>query len=478
MKRPRLFLTNIGKRQYEFSLITPPLGIMYLAAYIRSRFDADIMLVNQKVAGYSNDQLISKAIEFKADIIGLSVLTPTAHNLPYLTRILKKMMPRALVIIGGPHVSAFEARSLENNMADIAVPREGELALEQIVRAYLEGDSNAFEAIPGIFRRCPDGQVITNPGSIPFIKDIDSLPPPAYDLIDLKPYWKTQSMPPLPHRRYASLFSSRGCPYHCIYCHRVFGDAFRSHSAERIADEMAWLQKKFNVRDFEFLDDIFNLNKKRIRRLSEQISKKQIKTKLVFPNGVRTDILDKEDIDLLFRMGMYFASFALESGSPRIQKQIGKNLNIDKYIENVNYAASLGVVCNGFAMMGFPTETEEDLRMTIDVTCGSRLHTVSFFTTTPFPNTEMYRLAQEKFPERLQGLVYNDMEYAGLAVNLSDVPDRVLFAYQRQANRRFFLNPNRLARLIKDYPQPYKLPLYLPVFARRALKGLYRHRPE
>jgi radical SAM superfamily enzyme YgiQ (UPF0313 family) len=127
-------------------------------------------------------------------------------------------------------------------------------------------------------------------------------------------------------------------------------------------------------------------------------------------------------------------------------------------------------------MMGFPTETEEDLEMTIDVTCRSRLHTVSYFTTTPFPNTEMYRLAEKKFPDRLQRINYDDMEYAGLAVNLSDVPDHVLFAYQRRANRRFFLNPSRLARLFKDYPQPYKLPLYLPTFARRALKGIYRPR--
>ena len=167
---------------------------------------------------------------------------------------------------------------------------------------------------------------------------------------------------------------------------------------------------------------------------------------------------------------------ALESGSPRIQKVIGKNLDIDKYVENVNYAASRGVVANGFAMMGFPTETEEDLQKTIDITCRSKLHTVSYFTTTPFPNTEMYRLAQERFPERLRQINYNDMEYAGLAVNLSDVPDDLLFAYQRRANRRFFLNPNRLGRLIRDYPRPYKLPLYLPVFARRAMKGIVRPR--
>lgn len=474
MKRFRLFLVNVGKRQLEFPLVTPPLGIMYLAAYIRSTFDVDILLLNQKTDNCSNDQIIYKAVEFQADVIGLSVLTPTAHNLPYLTRNLKKMLPNALIVIGGPHVSAYGYRSLENNSADIAVPREGEQALAQVIQAHFEDDS--FANVPGIYRRDTDGNIITNPGVIPFIKDIDALPPPAYDLIDLKPYWKIQSMPPLPTRRYASLFSSRGCPYHCIYCHRIFGETFRHHSAERIADEMAWLQKRYNIRDFEFLDDIFNLNKKRMVRLSELIHRRGLKTKLVFPNGVRTDILTREEIALLVDTGMYFASFALESGSPRIQKLIGKNLDIDRYVENVSYAASLGVVANGFAMMGFPTETEEDLQKTIDVTCRSKLHTISYFTTTPFPNTEMFRMAKEKFPERLNRLTYDDMEFAGLTFNLSDVPDDVLFAYQRQANRRFFLNPYRLARLMKNYPQPYKLPLYLPIFAKRALKGVYRFR--
>ncbi|MFP4445425.1 MAG: B12-binding domain-containing radical SAM protein [Desulfosudaceae bacterium] len=473
MKPFRMFLANVGKRQAEFPLVTPPLGIMSLAAHIRSRFDASIRLVNQKVENFSNEQLIRLAVDFEADVIGLSATTPTAHNLAHLTRQLRTMLPGALIIIGGAHVSAFGADALQNNSADAAVSGEGEVALEKIIQAHFEG--NSLADVPGLHRRTADGDIVTNPGSIPFIENIDDLPPPAYDLIDLAAYWKRQSMPPIPHRRYASLFSSRGCPYQCIYCHRIFGNRFRYHSAERIADEMAWLQKHYRIADFEFLDDIFNLNRQRIFELADLVHAKNIKTKLVFPNGVRTDIFTAEELDALVDMGMYFASFALESGSPRIQKLIGKNLDIDKFLENVRYAVSRGVLANGFAMMGFPTETEHDLQQTIDVSCGSDLHTISYFTTTPFPNTEMYRLAREKFPEKLQNINYADMEYAGLTVNLSEVPDETLFYYQRKANRQFFLNPRRLTRMLLAYPQPYKLPLYLPIFLKRAGKGLYRH---
>ncbi|MDY6823078.1 MAG: radical SAM protein [Thermodesulfobacteriota bacterium] len=473
MKPFRLFLANVGKRQVEFPLVTPPMGIMSLAAYIRSRYNADIRLLNQKVPNCPNSRVVAMAREFKADVVGLSATSPTAHNLPEITHGIKAAMPGTLIVLGGAHVSSVGGDAMANTEADAAVAGEGEIALEQILRARFEGDTLAD--VPGIFRRTQDGRIVQNPGRIPFIKDIDTLPPPAYDLIDLPPYWKLQSMPPLPRRRYASLFSSRGCPYKCIYCHRIFGSKFRYHSAERIADEMQYLQKTYGVNDIEFLDDIFNLNKKRIFALSEHMQARNIHTKLAFPNGVRTDIFTKEELKTLVDMGMYFASFALESGSPRIQQLIGKKLNIDRFLENVRYAVSLGVFANGFAMMGFPTETETDLQRTIDVACQSRLHTISFFTTTPFPNTPMHTMAQQKYPERVSAIPFDDMEYAGLTVNLSDVPDHVLFAYQRKANRRFFLKPGRMARLIRDFPKPHLLPLYLPVFIRRASKGLVRH---
>jgi anaerobic magnesium-protoporphyrin IX monomethyl ester cyclase len=154
-----------------------------------------------------------------------------------------------------------------------------------------------------------------------------------------------------------------------------------------------------------------------------------------------------------------------------LQKLICKNLNIDKFLENVAFAASQGVFCNGFAMMGFPTETEDELQQTIDVACSSRLHSISFFTVTPFPGTELYRMVEQSNPRLLGNIRYDDIEYAGIPVNLSAVPDETLFYYQRKANHRFYLSPVRLARMMRDFPQPYLLPLYIPVFIKRSLKG-------
>lgn len=470
-KSLKVFAANLGRRSVFFPLVSPPLGIMYLAAHLRNKFNASLKLVNQRLDNLSNDEIVKNALDFKTDIVLLCALTPAAKYLEDICAKLKDSELKPFVIIGGPHVSSFGAESLKAVNADIAVAGEGEMVLEEIVRCFL-GDRN-WGSIPGIFWKREDGSVISNPGTIPVIENLDSLPYPAYDLIDLPAYWRRQSSPPIPRRQYISLMSSRGCPYSCKWCHCVFGRKFRGHSAERIVDEIQYYQRKYGIRDFEFLDDIFNMDHKRVKDFCGLIQKKNIKIKFSFSNGVRADILEREEIDALVDCGLYFSSFALETGSPRLQKVMGKNLNIDRFLDNVEYASKKGVFCNGFAMLGFPTETEEDLQKTIDVACQSLLHTISFFTLIPFPNTDIYDMALEKHADLLRKIDYTDSNYANSRVNVSEVPDDILWRYQRQANKKFF-NLKRIARIVRDYPKPLLLPLYVPIFIERRVKGLFK----
>lgn len=469
MAKLKIFLASIGHRQPVFPLLTPPLGLMYIAAYLRSMFDCDIRIISQKLNDISDEQVAREAVNFGADVVGLSVLTPNAGGLPGITGMIRRGLPRALIVLGGPHPSSFGEAALAGNSADAAVCGEGEKAFEMIINERFGGGSLAN--VPGLIWRNGDG-IATNPGAVPFIENLDSLPFPAYDLIDLEAFWKRHSMPSIPRRRYFSLFSSRGCPYKCNYCHRVFGDRFRYHSAARIIEEITFLSRKYGVNDVEFLDDIFNFNRPRLHEFCGLVHQNNLKIKIVFPNGVRTDIFTKEDIDALVDAGMYFSCFALESGSPRIQKVIGKNLNIDRFLENVAYAASRKVFAYGFVMFGFPTETEEDMQMTIDVACRSRLHAASFFTLIPFPGTEVYDAVMRTNPQSLACLKYDDMEYSYAVVNASAVPNKVLFSYQRKATRNFFMNPSRIFRILRDHPQTHLLPFYIPAFLKRATKEI------
>jgi len=470
VKKLRVFLASLGRRTVNLPNSTPPMGILCLAAYLRSRLDLDLLLMDQRVENASVESVVRRAADFRADVVGLSVLTSFASLLGPLTQGLRAALPEAFIVVGGPHVSAFQEGALAGNVADAAVPGEGESALEQVIRARQEGAD--LTSIPGLLWRNGGGAITRNPGSIPLIEELDALPFPAYDLLDVSRYWALPPMMQLPPHKYVSLFSSRGCPCRCIYCHRVFGKRFRALSPERLVAEIEHYAKVLGVSDIEFLDDIFNFDPKRVLAICDLIAKRNLKLRINFPNAMRTDVLTEEVIDALVGAGLYHSAFALESGSPRIQQFMGKHLNIDKFLQGVQWATDRGVFAHGFTMLGFPTETAEDMQATLDVACNSRLHTATFFTVIPFPNTDLYAYVAKNAPDKLKGLNYDDSEYSGSRINLSEVADEVLFGYQRAGWRRFYMNPARIARIVRDYPNPWFLPYYLPQYVIRATKGL------
>lgn len=468
-RKTRLFLALVSPPN-QYRHVTPPMGLLYLAAYLRERFPLDIKVVHQRIARCSSDDLARMAIDYDADIVGLGCLTPAAYALPAITRAIRTARPQTLIALGGPHVAASGEKVLADTDADIAVAGEGELAMEQVLEAYLGGGD--MSAIAGLIRRTPDDGVVTNPGVMPIIHDLDSLPVPAYDLINIHDYHHMESMPPIPRRRYITLFSSRGCPYGCTYCHNIFGRRFRTHSAARIVEEIKQFKHQYSIDEIEFIDDCFNLDRQRVAEFSDLLLKETGPIKTAFPNALRADLLDEETVDALAAAGMYYTSLALESGSPRIQEMIGKRLNIPKYLEAVALCAQRRVFTNGFVMLGFPTETAEEIEETIRIAVESQLHIAHFFTLTPFPNTRLYEEAKTLCPEKMETISYSDIEYWKAPINLSALPDNVFEAYQRKAFYRFYLKPGRLYRLVRDYPQPHLLPLYATTFLKRVFKGL------
>ena len=470
MKKLRLFLANIGLRSPLYQLTTPPMGLLYLAAYLRERLPLEIRVVNQRIEGCSNEALARMALDFEPDVVGLGCITPSSHGLPKVVNALREAVPHQRIILGGAHVSAFGARVLEDMPADAAVVGEGERSLEMYLRAVLgEGD---VAGIPGLVWRTPSGDIEINPGNAPIIEDLDTLPMPAYDLIDLEKYWRVQSITPIPRRRYVSMVTSRGCPYGCMWCHNIFGRGFRAHSPERIVEEIKHYTKQYGTNDIEFLDDCFNLNRQRVLGFADTLLKSNGPIRLAFPNGVRADLLDEATVDALAQSGTYFCSFAMESASPRIQKLTRKNLDLEKFLAAVELAANQKIFTNGFMMLGFPEETEAEMQETIRMATNSQLHTASFYTVTPFPSTALYAYTETHYPEKLDALQYSDRDFCAMRVNLSAVSDERLFYYQRMANRRFYLKPNRLYRILRDYPQRHLLPLYIPIVAGRMFKGL------
>jgi anaerobic magnesium-protoporphyrin IX monomethyl ester cyclase len=433
----------------------PPMGVLSLAAYLRKHAGAEVRVANLVQMQDPAREVADVVRDTQPDLVGLSGLTCEASMLHQSAQIAKTIRPGVPVIAGGPYATSDPARLLADRNIDAAVIGEGEeTLLELALRVKDEGSSFVkpanLAAIRGIAYRDEGGTVHLSPPR-PLIEDLDSLPQPAWDAIDLRWFWVRRSMSTAGGRAYLPVFTSRGCPYGCTYCHNLFGRSFRARSAESVVEEIAALRQAYGVNDFEFLDDCINLDRRRFEAILNGLLDRGLHPKLHFPNGVRTDLLDEAQIRLIRQVGAGEISVAVETASPRLQKLMDKNLNLEKVRRNIELMADLRIFTRGYFMLGFPTETEAELRSTIDFAVSSRLHLAGFFIPNPFPGTGIYD--QFKALGKLLNDVHpTDHDYARTSFNGSEVPDKRFRRLHREAYMRFYFRPGRILRIFRDRP--------------------------
>lgn len=444
-------------RPEKLFVTTPPLGLITIAAYIREKAkergeELNIKIIDLNPGRQAPEEVLDEAIAFQPDLIGVSCLSCESDAASALTRALKSAMPDVPIVLGGPYPSHDKEVALEDPCIDYLVINEGEITLDELICALRDGGD--VKQIPGLAFRVDGKPFFTPPRE--FIQDLDVLPIPAYDLIDLSAYFNTPRHSRLiAHREYTTVVSTRGCPYSCTYCHVTMGKKTRFRSAEKVVEELELLVNRYGVKEIQWADDIWNLRKERSKKICDLIVERGLKIRMAWPNGVRGDIIDDELLVKMKAAGAYMITFAPESGSRRVQKYIQKNANLDKLNAIITKAADLGIFCHGFFMVGFPTETEEEMRMTFDYALNSKLNTASFFIVNANPGTKLYEQAKE------MGL---KVDYAPGAHNymdpdfqLSEVPTAKLRSMMRTTYFRFFTDPARIVRLLRTMPHKRQL---------------------
>lgn len=227
------------------------------------------------------------------------------------------------------------------------------------------------------------------------VTNFDELPIPDRSLVDIEKYNQTIGLAMVKHC--ISLQATRGCPYNCAFCSKVWPKKHVFRSAEHIFNEVK-LYYDMGIRRFSFIDDVFNLNVKNSSKFFELIIKNGMDVQFFFPAGIRGDILTPEYIDLMVEGGTINMALALETSSPRLQKLIRKNLNIEKLRENIEYMCEKHpqVVLDLFAIYGFPSETEEEALLTLGFIKGLKwLHFPYIYILKIYPNTDMECVAME-----------------------------------------------------------------------------------
>ena len=451
MVRVLLLQARSAGHHLEGQGAAPPLGLMSIAAMAREALPGccEFRLVDSYFHTDHEIERIQKS--WRPRVVAISGITGGHRRMQSLASLAKRVGGRdCRVLIGGPHASAYPEVCLEYDGVDAVAPGEGEIPFTDYIE-YVAG-ARALRNVRGILRHGRKGPVRHEAAEA--ITDLDSLPWPAFDLMVPGHY---EVVPNdlativLPPHRYMPLFTSRGCPFGCTFCHDIFGRRFRAESVTRVVDQVAHLSTRYDARDFHVYDDIFNGRKTRLLDFCRELQRRRLDVRIFFSNGLRADTLDREQLTAMRDAGVVYFGAAIETASARMQQRIKKRMDVEKLLENVAIADELGIFTTGFMMLGVPGETREDIEATIETARCSALHYAYFSVLNPYDGTEEGRLRREA------GLDVSPEEmpegYSALGMNAAGIPEEEFRSIIRTAYRAFW-TPKRFVSFLARHPDP------------------------
>lgn len=421
--------------------IAMPLSCLYLAASLRRAGHEVTGVINALLPDFSLRELQRHLAQQRPDVVGISALTAEASFAHLLAAFVKKSSPQTKVLMGGHYPSNDPERALADPQVDFCILGEGEEPIVRFAEALERGN---FDSCPALaFQK--EGSIVKTP-SPPLLQDLDRLPYPSWDLLNFDRY----TLRPNPiveraPRRYAVLFTSRGCPYRCEYCHDLHGKTFRPRSVENVLGEMALLYHKYGVREFHIMDDIFNFDLERAKNICRGVLKWGLRCPLYFGSGLRAEWIDEEFLKLLKETGTDWICFGIDSGVPRIQRLIGRNLDLKKTKEVIAHARRYGLFTKGNFIMGFPSETREEMEKTTQWMVESDLDAVDVAYLTPIPGSQFGRKKVQETKD-LQ-IMYDGHTYMLITKNFSSVTDQELTELRDRAYLKFYFSRKRLRLL-------------------------------
>jgi anaerobic magnesium-protoporphyrin IX monomethyl ester cyclase len=421
---------------YNSHIITPPLGLGYLASFLKSQ-GIEVKIIDALRDNLPAQIVVSKVLAGKPDAVGITCLTAFYKEATELSLSLKRHGQR--VIIGGVHPTFMPAETLRDTQADAVVCGEGEIALLHLVK-------NGFSSngIEGVYSQADlaSGKIMDS--RAPIIPQLDTLPPPDWRQLDPRSY------PKAPHGAIVKRFpigvvtTTRGCPYPCTFCAspKFYRRKIRFRSPENVIAEIEMLIRDFGVREIHFEDDNFTLKREHVARICELMLQKNLRVTWACPNGIRADRVDKDLIHLMKRAGCYYFAYGIESANAQILKNIKKSETIEEIEQSIAWAHEAGISCQGFFIFGLPGETDTTIEQTIQFACRSQLSRAQFLILDVIPGSELWTTLEGQFQPDWRKNSYKEPEWLPEGMSRE-----TLLRAQSRAFRKFYASPARFIGL-------------------------------
>ncbi len=407
----------------------PPTDLMYLAAV------AEKAGLEAKINDYSqNGDYEADFKEFNPDYLVVNIATPTLeHDLDAVKKA-KEICPNVITIAKGAAFLTLSERIIkEHNELDFGILGEAENTLKEILEDKPKAE------ILGLYYKENDEVKFT--GNRPFIEDLDSLPFPARHLVDNNIYRRPDN-----NKVQATIKVSRGCPFHCFFCLAtpVSGAKVRRRSPENIVAEIKECVEKYNIKNFLFWSDIFNIDKDWTMKLCQTIIDSGLK--ITWSANTRADTADLEMAEMMYKSGCRLVSIGVESGSQYMLEKMGKKITLNDVRRTVKVFKKAKIRIYNYFVIGLPWETEETVEETIKFAIELNSDFISFYTATPLPGSRFYDYALEHNLFDKETSFENAYYYP--AVNTHNLSRERVFELHKSAIKRFYLRPLYILKML------------------------------
>jgi len=407
-KKPKfLFISPPYERLMGFAVQSVPLGLLYVATVLTENgyeakvYDAETSFT-YRFLRYSSvnrarshvhyldglqdanhevwHELIRIIEQEDPDIVGVSIMTPTYRASQKVVSITRQQRPSCTILVGGPHVTICGKEIMTNKDIDFAFSGEAEESIVSFAKAF-ETDKD-FANIRGIIFR--QGGAVVDNGISDRIDDLDALPIPNKDLLIFRERYDPNKL--------AGMIASRGCPYKCQFCAvgPLWGQKVRLRSPGNVLKEIDDLVEKYRITGFDFWDDTFTASKRSVVQFCEGLVQRYGEKRFRWSCITSLRALDENVLRALKRAGCWRIRMGVESGSDRVLEKVEKGITTAQVRRAAKLVKENGFALHTYFMIGFPYETEEDIRKTIDFMQEIKPDTVNLCTFTPYPGTKLY----------------------------------------------------------------------------------------
>lgn len=407
-----------SKGRVASSTTTPPLGIAYLAACLRkenfkvSAIDAVgeaptriTQYPEFDLCGLTNEEVMNR-LPSSNNVRIFAFSSMFSNEWVYLRELIamiKLTYPESITLLGGEHASALPVYSLESCVSlDYVISGEGEGSIVEFVKSVFNAKNNIL-AIGGLTYRTTEG-IKTNPKAAR-IKNIDDIPPPAWDLLPVENYLK-EGIATITKKgqRVMPMLASRGCPYECKFCTNpnIYGTRYYVRDGEDFIRELKFLKSEYAISGFELHDLTFITKKTWVKSLCRRLLEEDLKLTWNVPT-TRSEAIDEEVVSLLKEAGCKNLCLTPDSGSPRMLKEMLKKVNLEKITKTARTILKSGIILKVNIVIGFPGERHYDVWLSI--LYGMKLafygvDSIYFYRFVPYPGSEYFELlrSQGKLP--------------------------------------------------------------------------------